>query len=159
MSDLLLAILMAAVQVAAAYALVDLATGLYHWLTDRGLNHPHQVALFELHHATNTMDGFDWQPSVIGLPAMLAGLWLESSFWLAAGSFGVLAQVPHYYAHRRSRSRVVHAVVRVLQAAGLMISPQHHARHHQTFDRNFCILAGWNDWWLNWLVGPREERR
>jgi hypothetical protein len=147
-----------ALQVLAAYVLVDLLTGLYHWATDKGFNHAHQVRLFTLHHDTNTMEGFDWQPSVIGLPAMLLGLVLCSPFLLAAGAFGVLSQVPHYYAHRRSQSELVHHFVRILQLSGLMISPQHHAAHHDgRFDRNFCIFSGWNNWWLNRLVAAIDH--
>ena len=148
--------LSAALQVLAAYVLVDLLTGLYHFATDRGFNLAHQVRLFTLHHDTNSMDGFDWQPSVVGLPGMLIGLWLGSPFLIAGGALGILCQVPHYYAHRRSRSQLVHHVVSILQLTGLIISPQHHAAHHNgTFDRNFCIFSGWNNWWLNRLVAPR----
>lgn len=140
-------------QVLAAYVLVDLLTGIYHWATDKGFNTPHVVRLFQDHHETNTMDGFDIQPSVAGVPALLLGLCLGSSFLIAAGAFGILSQVPHYYAHRRSDSELVHHVIRILQLTGLIISPQHHAQHHDgRFDRNFCIVSGWNNWWLNWLV-------
>lgn len=140
----------AAIQVLGAYLLIDLFTGMYHLVTDGGFNFRGQVDVFEDHHQTNTMQVFDWQPSVIGLPAMLLGLWLCSPFLTAAGAFGVLGQVPHYYAHRRSRSELVHHVVRILQLTGLIISPEHHAAHHNgRFNRNFCILSGWNNWWLN----------
>jgi hypothetical protein len=146
----------AAGQVLAAYLLVDLLSGLYHLVTDRGHNLAGQVAVFQDHHHTNTMDGFDWQPSVLGLPAMLAGLWWENSFLIAAGAFGILAQVPHYYAHRRSDHAWVHLAVRLLQRTGLILSPRHHADHHSgDFDRNFCIVSGWNNWWLNLLVNKR----
>jgi hypothetical protein len=148
--------LSAFLQVLAAYLFVDLATGLYHLATDKGCNFAHQVKLFTLHHDTNTMDGFDWQPSVIGVPAMLLGLWLGSSFLIAGGAFGILSQVPHYYAHRRSDSELVHHFVRILQLTRLIISPQHHAAHHTTFERNFCIVSGWNNYWLNHVVAAFE---
>ena len=142
--------LSALAQVLAAYLFVDLCTGIYHFATDRGWNTRKVVALFQDHHNTNTMEGFDWQPMWAGIPFLLLGLWLESSFLIAGGSFGILAQVPHYYAHRRSRSPAVHRVVRWLQEAGLIISPEHHAGHHNgKFDCNFCILSGWNNWWFN----------
>lgn len=150
--------LRAALEVLIAYVLVDLATGVYHWLTDKGFNLHHQVCQFREHHDTNSMVGFDWQPMLIGVPAMLLGLWLESAWLLAAGSFGVLAQVPHYYAHRRSQYQAVHRVIRLLQRTCVILSPQAHAEHHDgRFERNFCILSGWNNWWLNLLVAPRSE--
>lgn len=139
----------AALQVLAAYLLTDLLTGLYHFATDKGFNFKSQVAMFQEHHETNTMQGFDWQPMIGGVPAMVLGLWMEWPFLLAMGSFGILAQVPHYYAHRKSPR-----VVRWLQRTGIIISPQHHAEHHRgAFDRNFCILSGWNNCWLNWVIG------
>lgn len=145
----------ALIQVVAAYLLVDLLTGLYHFATDKGWNFPSQVAMFQDHHETNTMAGFDWQPSLLGLPAMGFGLWLGSSFLTAAGAFGILSQVPHYYAHRRSESPRVHGLVRLLQRTGLILDPQHHAEHHRDFDRNFCILSGWCNPLLNSLIGVR----
>lgn len=145
--------LFAALQVLVAYVLVDLATGLYHWITDSGFNFRRQVEIFENHHATNTMEVFDWQPSVVGLPAMLLGLYLMSPLLTAAGAFGMLGQVPHFYAHRRSQYKLVHHLVSILQLLGLIISPSHHADHHEApFDKNFCILSGWNNVWLNPLV-------
>ena len=148
--------LSALVQVLAAYLFADLCTGIYHFATDRGWNTRKVVALFQNHHETNTMDGFDWQPMWAGVPFLALGLclgWLElplASFFIAGGSFGILAQVPHYYAHRRSRSLRVHRIVRWLQETGLIISPEHHSAHHDgKFDCNFCILSGWNNWWFN----------
>jgi hypothetical protein len=152
--------LLSAGEVLAAYILIDALTGLYHLATDCGLNSKRVVDLFKDHHDTNTMEGFDEFPMRFGLPVMLAGLLLGSSFLLALGSFTVLAQVPHYYAHRRSRSPLVHRVVRLLQRGGLMISPQHHAAHHDgRFSRNFCIVSGWNNWWMNWLIALAEVPR
>jgi len=137
------------IEVVAAWLLIDLLTGIYHFVTDRGWNFAHQVAMFRDHHDNNRMLGFDWQPMVAGLPVMLAGLWWQSSFWLAMGSFAVLAQIPHYYAHVPNPPRLVCC----LQAIGLMITPEHHAGHHSgQFDRNFCIFTGWADVLLNPIV-------
>jgi hypothetical protein len=153
MLSIFAALLGSLAQVLAAYVLVDFLSGLYHLATDRGWNLPGQVQMFQAHHETNTMSGFDWQPSLVGLPAMLAGIWLASPFLLASGALGILAQVPHYYAHRRSSSPAVHAIVRAMQRLGLIITPQHHAAHHRgAFDRNFCIVSGWNNFWLNPLL-------
>lgn len=149
--------LSAVLQVLAAYVLVDLFTGLYHLWNDSGYGI--QTATFQEHHEINTMERFDWQPAVFAGPIMLLGLWIESSFTIAFGAFGILGQVPHYYAHRRSKSRTVHRIVRALQLAGIIISPEHHARHHDgQFNRNFCIVSGWNNWWLNRLVAPFVHR-
>ena len=138
-----------ALQIVLAYVAVDLATGLYHYATDRGWNFRRQVELFELHHRAPKMDGFDWQPSLAAVPALVAGLWMGWPFLIAAGLFGVLAQVPHYWAHQGSSL----PFVPWLQRTGIIMSAEHHARHHDgRFDSHFCILSGWNNWWLDWLL-------
>lgn len=151
----------AALQVLAAYVLADLLTGLYHFATDRGWNFRWIVELFDDHHRTNAMQGFDWQPMQVGVPGMVLGLWLAwqelpgASFVLALASFGCLSQIPHYYAHRRAKS----LAICWLQRTGIIISPKHHAGHHRgRFDRNFCILSGWNNCWLNWLTRTTENQ-
>jgi hypothetical protein len=87
----------------AAYLFVDLASGVYNMLTDWGFNTPEQVALFEDHHRTGTSDHIDWQPLIAGLPVMYLGFRLNLHFLILVGFFGCCAQVPHYYARRRSR--------------------------------------------------------
>ncbi len=145
--------LRALLEIVLAYLFADLASGLYHYATDRGWNLAQQVALFADHHKTSTMENFDWQTFAAGMPISIAGAWLHSPFGVAAGVFIALTQVTHYYAHRRSESAWVHAVVSRLQRAGLIIRPQAHARHHRApHNRDFCLLSGWNNWWLNRLV-------
>lgn len=149
-------VLLPAVQVLLAWLLIDMLTGLYHLATDRGWNFKFMVDQFQEHHQTNRMEGFDWQPMVAGVPVMLAATWFESSFWLAAGSFAILAQIPHYYAHVPNPP----AAVKLLQRWGLIITPEHHAGHHSgDFDRNFCIFTGWGDLILNPVVKllPKHE--
>lgn len=137
------------IEVFAAWLLIDLLTGVYHFITDRGWNFANQVAMFRDHHDNNRMLGFDYQPMLFGFPVMLAGVFAESSFVIAMGAFAVLAQIPHYYAHVPNPPRVV----KLLQRIGLMISPEHHAAHHcGKFDRNFCIFTGWADYLLNPVV-------
>lgn len=133
-------------QIVLAWLLVDGLTGIYHYITDKGWNLKSQVAQFQEHHITNTMQGYDWQPMVAGVPVVLVGIWLESYFVFTLGCFAILAQVPHYYAHVKNPP----AVVKWLQWNGLIITPEHHAKHHNgTFDQNFCIFTGWMDYALN----------
>jgi hypothetical protein len=137
------------IEVFLAWLFIDLMTGIYHFVTDRGWNFAGQVEMFRDHHVNNRMLGFDYQPMLAGFPVMLAGVFAESSFLLAAGAFAVLAQIPHYYAHVPNPPRVV----KFLQQIGLMISPEHHAGHHSgSFDKNFCIFTGWADYVLNPVV-------
>jgi hypothetical protein len=154
----MLAILSIAAQVLAGYVVVDALSGIYHWATDRGFNIHDQIRLFQEHHRTNTMEGFDWQTFAAGMPLLIIGGWWHSPVLIAGGIFTALTQVAHYYAHRRSRIPSVHRFVVTLQRMGLMVHPAEHARHHdEPFDRDFCLLSGWNNWWLNRLVSFVES--
>jgi hypothetical protein len=136
-----------------AYAFIDAFSGVYHALTDNGLNIKHQRDIFVEHHEINTMHEYGWAHLLIALPMIVAGVWLGSVFLTASGVIGIFGQMPHYYAHRNSRSPLVHHFVRLLQLTGIIISPQYHATHHDgKFNRNYCIVSGWNDWWINRVV-------
>jgi len=141
-------------EILAAYVVMDALVGIYHCFTDYGWNTPDMVRKFREHHEDPlNMVEFDWQPMPGGLLILCVGCWLWSPFIAAFGSFLMLAQVPHYYAHRRSRSPAVHRVLRFLQAYRVIASPENHHLHHDgKFNRNFCVLSGWNNFWLNPLV-------
>lgn len=132
-----------------AYTLVDLLTGVYHMATDLGWNIPSQVRLFQQHHDAPHMEGFDWQPMVGAMPVLIAGAWWHSEFWVMAGVIGCFAQLPHLWAHEGTDSKVV----KLMQELGIFISPESHAIHHGgKFNRNYCILSGWNNVWMNPLL-------
>jgi hypothetical protein len=150
-------VIVLALQILAAYVLIDALSGIYHLATDKGFNIRSQIAMFQWHHDTNTMDNFDWQTFAVGLPVAAVGAWFHSPFWIACGVFAALTQVTHYYAHCRSEFPIIHRIVRGLQRARLIVHPASHSRHHrEPFARDFCLLSGWNNSWLNgvlWICG------
>ena len=147
-----------AFQILAAYILADLLSGLYHLATDKGMNIKSQCEMFQEHHVTNTMAGFDWQTFAGGMPLVGIGAWFHSPFWIALGVFVALTQVTHYYAHCRSESELVHHIVRVLQLTGVIVNPTRHARHHsEPFNRDFCLLSGWCNPALNTALNLLER--
>lgn len=149
----------AILEILTAYILADLASGLYHLATDRGMNIKSQIAMFQEHHITNTMIGFDWQTFAAGMPVAIAGGWFHSPFLIALGIFLALTQVTHYYAHVRSKNRAIRHIVGALQELGVIVHPANHQRHHGgAFDRDFCLLSGWNNWWLNRVLAYSERR-
>lgn len=146
-------------QVIAAYIVADAMSGLYHLATDSGFNIKSQIEMFQEHHNSNSMDGFDWQTFAAGMPIAVVGAWFHSVFAVALGCFIALTQVTHYYAHRRSGSAVVHRFVTLLQSCGVIVCPASHHRHHGGgFDRDFCLLSGWNNCWLNAAVFAFRRR-
>jgi palmitoyl-[glycerolipid] 3-(E)-desaturase len=143
----------------AAYILADMLSGLYHCATDYGFNVRNQIEMFQEHHVTNTMLDFDWQTFAAAMPLVALGGWLHSAFLIALGCFIALTQVTHYYAHRRSSSRLVHHVVSALQLARVIVPPASHSRHHSgEFNRDFCLLSGWCNPVLNAVVALFERR-
>jgi len=97
------------------------------------------------------------QETAAGMPVSVIGAWFHSPFFIALGIFVALTQVTHYYAHNRSRSRVIDAVVRFAQRARLIVPPSAHARHHKPpHSRDFCLLSGWNNIWLNEVISVWE---
>jgi palmitoyl-[glycerolipid] 3-(E)-desaturase len=141
-------------QVFAAYVIIDLITGIYHILTDKGWNPIHsQVELFQRHHRDSSMDSIDWRPSVVAIPLLILSIYAGSPFLIALSTLGIFAQVPHYWAHRRNN----HILITWLQELRLIISREHHSDHHRdNFNKNFCVFSGWNNWWLNWVVKKLE---
>lgn len=143
----------------AAYILIDALSGLYHLATDKGFNTANQIEMFQQHHITNTMQGFDWQTFAVALPIVGVGAWFHSTFWIACGVFAALTQVTHYYAHKNSRSKLAHHIVRVLQITHIIVPRESHQRHHSPpHARDFCLLSGWNNFWLNPIVRMVDRR-
>lgn len=140
-------------QILGAFLLADLLSGLYHLATDYGYNVASQVTLFADHHDSNTMAGFDWQTFAAGMPIAVVGAWFHQPFAVALGCFIAATQITHYYAHVRSTNVFVHRAVRLLQRLRVIVHPAMHARHHSPpFSRDFCLLSGWNNQWLNPLI-------
>lgn len=133
-----------------AYILADAFSGIYHMVTDLGYNIPSQVAFFQKHHAEPWTMTFDLQPVLGGVPLIIIGLFYLHWFFIPFGLFIAFAQIPHYFIHHKEN---VPGIVRWLQNNKVILSPEVHESHHSgDFDKNYCIISGWNDWWLNKLA-------
>ena len=65
--------------------------------------------------------------------------------WVVLLTLAHFVQSSHFLAHQRvhlGRSSLPPFVAK-LQDAGLLLHPDVHRRHHETFDCNFCIFNGW----------------
>ncbi len=51
--------------------------------------------------------------------------------------------------HKWAHSEKVPWIVKKLQDNHLFLSKTHHAIHHETHSRYYCITVGWNDMWLD----------
>jgi ubiquitin-conjugating enzyme E2 variant len=158
------------------YLLADFASGLVHWFCDTFFSEDTPligrllIGPFREHHELpqriaecrfieqDTGNFFVLIPLLAVLlmrPALSMGGLLGAGIvlGLCAGSFVVNSV--HRWAHAEQAPRWV----RVLQRAGLIISPERHARHHTTHDRSYCITLGWLNPPLDSLAFfPRLER-
>ncbi|KAL6841162.1 hypothetical protein ACP4OV_029131 [Aristida adscensionis] len=156
--------LAAAFAALAAYSLADLATGVYHWAIDN-YGDPGtpifgaQIAAFQGHHRQpsstvyrNLYDNLHAaaRGTAIALPAADAALCAAGVPAAAHVFLGVLAvclvlsQQFHAWAHQKRGW--VPPGVRALQAAGVLLSPAQHSRHHRPpYNSDYCIISGmWN---------------
>jgi hypothetical protein len=146
-----------------AYALADFASGLVHWLADRHFDPrtpilgPLLIAPFREHHATpDEITRHDLlevlgNNALVTLPpalALIANPAPEGSLaWLFVHVtllFLALAVVGTNLFHRWAHVATPPPAIRLLQRAGLILSPEHHARHHETsHNRAYCVTSGW----------------
>lgn len=139
-------------QIVLAYGVADAAGGLFHLATDRGHNFSRVVRHFLNHHERPWTMTFDLEPMIVGIPVALLGWWYDWTFLLYLGIFVALSQVPHYYTHHTPPAWI-RPVIECLQKWHIFLPPEKHAAHHNgVYDKNFCVLAGWSDWWINWIA-------
>jgi len=141
----------------------DFMSGLLHWLADTygtpstPLLGPKFVTPFREHHsdplAITQHDFLEANGDSCGLAltALIpAHLWLpiEQAGWAASLALYLLVlavgalftSVVHGWAHRADPPRIA----RLLQRAGLVLTPEHHELHHVApHDGRYCITTGW----------------
>jgi hypothetical protein len=135
----------------AGWAVADAFGGLYHLATDRGYNLPFQVRSFQNHHDKPWTMTFDLEPLAGAVPLLILSWWLGWPAFLTSAAVGIgFTQIPHYYIHHPERCP---RWIVWLQRARIVLQPKAHEDHHTPpYGHNFCILAGWNDWWINRLA-------
>lgn len=133
----------------------DAFAAFYHLITDLGYNIASQVRDFQNHHERPLTMTFDLQPMLIGIPFIVAGYFVWPWFLIPLGIFLSVAQVPHYYAHFTWKSPWL---IRKLQRWEIIIEPEAHDSHHSgNFDKDYCVLSGWNNWWINWVAAKLQR--
>jgi ubiquitin-conjugating enzyme E2 variant len=147
-------IVVACAQVLGALLLVDLLSGVLHWLEDSygteetPLLGPYVIRPNIIHHADPL--AFTKSPVwrrnrvVAVIVALLLGtVWWSghfSWFWAWLGLFGLLSNEIHVWAHRSRRQNG--PVIVLLQRLRLVQSPRHHAVHHRDPKRDhFCAMT------------------
>lgn len=153
-------VLIVAAKLVGAWWFVDVMSGIYHYATDRGWNIPSQVAEFQHHH--RHPDTFYPGPYslIASLPLFALGYLVDTDIYFLAVAVSAI-EVPHWLAH----AKVDWFPLRVLRATGAVISTEQHDGHHNSpqFDRNYCIVTSWNNWWFNplarMLVIPQRRAR
>jgi ubiquitin-conjugating enzyme E2 variant len=159
----------------------DLLTGFVHWGCDtwgsgRGAGFPASlIRNFREHHREpEAMLRGDWLTvngeaaaaacaglAILSVPALTRALEARPGLYAAAFSLFSLAGLANQL-HAWAHAPQVTKVVRWLQRAGLILSPERHARHHRGAHlTGYCISLGWLNrpldhigWWraLEWGI-------
>ena len=141
-----------------AWLLADFLSGLFHWLKDRYGN-PAWPIIGQLivlpnqtHHSRPGLlcQGSYWNRNNTTIATSLLGAGLF--FWCGplCLAFLFLSQgnEVHAWAHQRCNR-----VIRLLQQLGVLQSPEQHRVHHQRpFDCYFCVMTGYLNPALHYLV-------
>lgn len=152
------------IAVPAGLLAADFLSGLAHWLADRVLSEdarffgPYFVRPFREHHREpEGILSHDWVETNGNTCLSVAPLLLLAFFavestnpgpgrlavgapLLSLAAWLCLTNQIHKWAHTKTPGRWVAA----LQNSGLVLSPQHHRRHHTApFDVGYCITTGW----------------
>jgi ubiquitin-conjugating enzyme E2 variant len=149
----------------AGFLAADLASGVVHWFCDAWADPrwpmvgPALIRTFREHHSDASAIVRHDFAETNGATALIALLplgiaqalptepghtWatLLAAFLGALAGFVACTGQFHKWAHHPRPP----GLVRLLQRARLVLSPEHHARHHvPPFDRHFCITSGWLD--------------
>lgn len=162
----------------AGYALADLVSGAVHWLADRYFDPrtpvlgPMLIAPFREHHrdarAITRHDFFEVSGNngLVTLPIAVALLLLPrpegpgaAFLAITATSLGLAVFATNLF-HRWAHMPSPPTPVRRLQQCRLILSPEHHALHHQpAHDRAYCVTSGWlNPLMDRYRVFPTLER-
>jgi plasmanylethanolamine desaturase len=146
-----------------SFYLADIISGVVHWTFDTWFDDssrfPRAVKIAREHHSHPShilgygfrdYAGFSSFPAIVTLGPVAAALVLlpgtsTTRFHIVLVLLVILvcmlfASHAHAMAHRRARSQVV----RRLQRAHLLLSPEHHRGHHSGgHDTRYCALFGW----------------
>jgi len=168
--------LAAAVGLALGFFAADVASGLVHWFCDTYFD-PRTpllgmifIAPFREHHVDPgalARHGFferNGNNCLVSLPLLLTAIWrLEPSavtraaevvaagFFVAASLTLCVTNQIHAWAHGSHAPRPI----RVLQRAGILITPERHARHHRG-DRAYAVVSGWSNALLDRMLARAE---
>lgn len=145
------------------YLTADFLSGFVHWLADTYAESdtpfvgPKFVRPFREHHvdplAITRHDFVEANgdncfmallplvPAAFLAPITSTPAWAFFGAWALSLALGVLlTSIAHGWAHMPAQT----PFVAWLQRVGLVLSPDHHAQHHEApFDRNYCITTGW----------------
>jgi hypothetical protein len=144
---------------AAGYLLADFLTGFVHWFCDTFFDEttpiigPGLIAPFREHHRDPllmTRHGFlELTGSSFRAFAPLLALYVWLGDWMpaTANAFAfalATGAVATNLLHRWAHDPAPPAVARLLQRAGLVLTPDRHSRHHEPpYAAAYCVTSGW----------------
>ncbi|MCJ8311906.1 MAG: carotenoid synthesis regulator CarF [Saccharospirillaceae bacterium] len=98
-----------------------------------------------------------------GLPAsllllLLAQLNLLNQYFILFSLIFIAAMVISQYTHSCAHKKKIPYIPNILQKIRFFVSPERHDVHHQTLNRDFCILNGWSNPLVNMIFDYCEKK-
>ena len=144
--------------------IVDFISGLAHWACDTWgsfytpIVGPTLIRGFRMHHVdpqditthgffeTNASTCYPCPPWIVAGLLLTPGscFFVDLYQWMV--NFGIIATIMTNEIHKWSHMvhSKPHSAIRLLQRSGLVMTHEHHHRHHQgNFDNSYCIINGW----------------
>jgi plasmanylethanolamine desaturase len=152
-----------ALMVLLALPMADFFSGFMHWAGDTWgredtpffgrrfirpfrFHHVYPMDMLKSHFFTTNGD-----PALVTMPFFFSAFLLPLDHWffgpaavflVAFATFGLPTSQFHKWSHMKQRPKLVSWA----QRRGLILSPEHHWRHHKSPHMvNYCIIAGWCD--------------
>lgn len=80
-------------------------------------------------------------------------------FWLFLLWLTSISQITHAVAHGKGSNSKLKRALKYLQKFSIIISAKKHSMHHRNIDRDFCVLNGWANPFLNFIFKTFIENK
>ena len=144
-------------QILLGWYVADLITGIYHYFIDN-YGSPKtpffgkQIEEFQIHHQRprDFLKHNAWHslklPLLGSIPFFILSF-INPYFFLPLAIGLACSQLFHKWAHQE-----VPWYIWIFQVTGIILSPDEHQKHHTTFDHSYCIVNGWSNGLLNFVL-------
>lgn len=146
------------IQILLGWYLADLITGIYHYFVDNygSAKTPifgSQIEEFQIHHHNpKAFLSYSWWESLklplLGSTPLFLLAIFNPYFFLPLAIGIAICQLTHKWSHESNPP----TIIKCLQKMKIILSPEDHDLHHTTFDSHYCIVSGWANPLLDFIL-------